>query len=103
MYFLSLKRPDTKDSFNVDTQALKKAVPGNEDVIEAITVGSESLYRDTFTGPELLEKIQQVEKMFPKVRVGTADSWNKFADGTADALITGGVKYLYAYLCWKPQ
>lgn len=75
---------------------MEKAVPGNEKVIEAITVGSEALYRDAFTGPELLKRIQKVEKMFPNVLVGTADSWNKFADGTADALITGGVKYLYA-------
>lgn len=100
MYFFAC-RPDTQESFDVDVSALKKAVPGNEDAIEAITVGSEALYRDTFTGPELLKRIQKVEKMFPKVRVGTADSWNKFADGTADALIEGGVKYLYAYLCWK--
>lgn len=28
--------------------------------------------------------------------MGTADSWNKYADGTADALIKGGVKLLMA-------
>jgi len=33
--------------------------------------------------------------MFPSVKVGTADSWNKFADGTADAVIQGGVDILY--------
>lgn len=33
--------------------------------------------------------------MFPKIKVGTADSWNKYADGTADALIQGGVEFLY--------
>ncbi|KAK2760749.1 glycoside hydrolase 3 protein [Arachnomyces sp. PD_36] len=97
--------PDVPDSFKVDVDALKKAVPGNEDAIEAITVGSESLYREAFTGPELLSKIQEVEKLFPKVRVGTADSWNKFADGTADALITGGVKYflINAFAFWQGQ
>jgi exo-beta-1,3-glucanase (GH17 family) len=67
-------------------------------VIDAITVGSETLYRGNFTGPELLEKIQDVQRMFPKVRVGTADSWNKYDDGTADALIQGGVSYLYVGL-----
>lgn len=56
------------------------------------------MFRKAFTGPELLKRVQKVEKMFPHVTVGTADSWNKFADGAADALITGGVKYLYAYL-----
>jgi glucan 1,3-beta-glucosidase len=74
---------------------LQKAVPGNENVVEAITVGSETLYRGNFTGKELLGKIQEVQKLFPKVTIGTADSWNKYADGTADPLITGGVKYLY--------
>ena len=95
--FFFFYRPDVPESFDVDVEALKTSVPGNEGVIEAITVGSEALYREAFTGPELLEKIQQVQKLFPKVTVGTADSWNKFADGTADALITGGVKYLYAH------
>jgi glucan 1,3-beta-glucosidase len=69
-------------------------VPGNEDIIEAITVGSETLYRGNFTGPQLLSKIQAVQAMFPKVTIGTADSWNKFYDGTGDALITGGVQLL---------
>lgn len=87
-------RPDVPESFNAGTDALKKAVPGNEDVIKAITVGSETLYRGNFTGQELLQKINQVQKMFPKVTVGTADSWNKYADGTADPLIAGGVKFL---------
>ncbi|KAK2738883.1 hypothetical protein FQN57_006898 [Myotisia sp. PD_48] len=97
--------PDVEESFQKDTQALKKAVPGNEDVISAITVGSETLYRGNFTGPELLAKIQQVQKMFPSIRVGTADSWNKYADGTADALIQGGVKYflINAFAFWQGQ
>lgn len=88
-------RPDTDDSFNADVQALQATVPGNEDVVYAITVGSETLYRGNFTGEELLGKIQSVQNLFPSVTVGTADSWNKYADGTADALIKGGVKLLY--------
>jgi glucan 1,3-beta-glucosidase len=52
------------------------------------------LYRGNFTGEQLLSKIQGVQSLFPKVLIGTADSWNKYADGTADALITGGVKLL---------
>ena len=35
-----------------------------------------------------------MKKAFPDIKVGTADSWNKYQDGTADALITGGVKLL---------
>jgi len=52
------------------------------------------LYRGNFTGEQLLGKINEVQKMFPKTLIGTADSWNKFADGTADAVIKGGVKLL---------
>ncbi|WEW55802.1 glycoside hydrolase 3 protein [Emydomyces testavorans] len=101
----TLVRPDVPESFNADTKALQKVVPGNEDVITAITVGSETLYRGNFTGQTLLEKINQVQRMFPKVQVGTADSWNKYADGTADPLIAGGVKYLLvnAFAFWQGQ
>ncbi|EFE43338.1 GPI-anchored cell wall beta-1,3-endoglucanase EglC [Trichophyton verrucosum HKI 0517] len=95
--------PDVEESYKADVEALKKAVPGNEDVVAAITVGSETLYRGNFTGPELLKKINEVQKVFPKLTIGTADSWNKYADGTADALIEGGVKYLLvnAFAFWQ--
>ncbi|KAL1962708.1 hypothetical protein VTN77DRAFT_9252 [Rasamsonia byssochlamydoides] len=95
--------PDTEESFNADTAALKEVVPGNEDVIDAITVGSETLYRGNFTGEQLLEKINQVKAIFPNITIGTADSWNKYADGTADPLVTGGVTYLLgnAFAYWQ--
>lgn len=73
---------------------MKEAVPGNEEVIDAITVGSEVLYRKSLTPQSLLARIQQVQKEFPKITVGMVDSWNKFADGTADPIIQGGVTYL---------
>jgi len=95
--------PDTQESFDADTAALKATVPGNEDIVEACTVGSETLYRGNFTGAQLLSKIKTVQGMLPGVTVGTADSWNKFADGTADPLITGGVTYLIvnAFAYWQ--
>ena len=89
-----LARPDTEESYNTDVAALNASVPGNEDVVFGITVGSETLYRGNFTGEQLLSIIQGVQSIFPNVLIGTADSWNKYADGTADALITGGVKLL---------
>ncbi|PYH44383.1 putative myosin class II heavy chain (MHC) [Aspergillus saccharolyticus JOP 1030-1] len=88
--------PDTTDSFNSDLNALKQSVPGNENVVSAITVGSEVLYRNSLTAQQLLSLIQQVQAQFPNVAVGTVDSWNKFADGTADPIIQGGVTYLLA-------
>ncbi|PYI29563.1 hypothetical protein BP00DRAFT_448244 [Aspergillus indologenus CBS 114.80] len=87
---------DYTDSFNNDFNALKQSVPGNENVVSAITVGSEVLYRKSLTAQQLLSLIQQVQNQFPKVAVGTVDSWNKFADGTADPIIQAGVKYLLA-------
>ena len=88
-------RPDTDESFAADKAALQAYITSDTlPQVYAITVGSETLYRGNFTGPELLSKIQEVQNMFPTQKIGTADSWNKYADGTADALITGGVKLL---------
>lgn len=75
-------------SFQKDFASIKNAVPGNEDAIEALTVGSETLYRGDLTGPQLHKYIACVQNQFPDLTVGTADSWNKFADGTADDLFT---------------
>jgi glucan 1,3-beta-glucosidase len=56
-----------------------------------VTVGSETLYRGNFTGPQLWAKMQAVKTALKnQFKVGTADSWNKYADGTADAVIKGG-------------
>ncbi|KKK15563.1 hypothetical protein P175DRAFT_0529699 [Aspergillus ochraceoroseus IBT 24754] len=97
--------PDYDQSFNEDFAALKASVPGNEDVIHAITVGSECLYRGDITVDKLLSRINQVKKQFPTVTVGTVDSWNKFADGTADPIIQGGVTYILAngFAYWQGQ
>lgn len=87
--------PDTPDSLKADKDALQQYVPQYQDQVYAVTVGSETLYRGNFTGPELLEKINEVKSVLPKgIKVGTADSWNKYADGTADAVIQGGVDIL---------
>lgn len=89
--------PDTDESLQLDKTALQKWVPQYRDQVYAVTVGSETLYRGNFTGPELLEKINDVKAVLPEgVKIGTADSWNKYADGTADAVIKGGVNILLA-------
>lgn len=81
-------------SYNADKAAIKAALPGNEDAVYAITVGSEVLYRKSLNPTTLLGRINDVKEQFPGIKIGTADSWNKFADGTADPLIKGGVKLL---------
>lgn len=89
--------PDTEESFAADKKAITTFVPQYKDQVYAVTIGSETLYRGFFTGDELLEKILDVKQALGgDVKCGTADSWNKFADGTADAVIQGGVDILLA-------
>ncbi|KAH0366805.1 putative glucan 1,3-beta-glucosidase, partial [Aureobasidium melanogenum] len=89
--------PDVDSSLQADKQALQTYVPQYRNQVYGVTVGSETLYRKTFDGPQLLAKINDVKSVLPQgVKVGTADSWNKYADGTADAVIKGGVDFLLA-------
>lgn len=89
--------PDTDESFAADKKALTTYAPQYKDQVYAVTVGSESLYRGNFTGEQLLEKIMDVKKALGNdFKVGTADSWNKIADGTADAVIKGGIDIIFA-------
>jgi glucan 1,3-beta-glucosidase len=88
-------RPDTDESFEADKAAIVKYAPQYVDQVYAITVGSETMYRGNFTGETLLEKINDVKTATGgKFKMGTADSWNKYQDGTADPLIKGGVDIL---------
>jgi glucan 1,3-beta-glucosidase len=88
--------PDTDESFTADKEALSNYATQYTDQVYAVTVGSETLYRGNFTGAQLLSKINDVKAILPNTKVGTADSWNKYADGTADAVIKGGVDILMA-------
>jgi len=98
--------PDTDTSYQADKAACVQYAPQYADQVYAITVGSETLYRGNFTGDTLLPKIQEVKKAVGgSIKVGTADSWNKYADGTADPLIKGGVDLLLinAFSYWQGQ
>lgn len=89
--------PDVEESFNADKEALTTYATQYKEQVYAITVGSETLYRGNFTGEQLLEKIMDVKTALGgDVKVGTADSWNKWADGTGDAVIKGGVDIIMA-------
>ncbi|CZR63549.1 probable BGL2 Endo-beta-1,3-glucanase of the cell wall [Phialocephala subalpina] len=98
--------PDTDDSYTKDLAAITTYAPKYADQVYAITVGSETMYRGNFTGAELLTKINDVKTATGgKFKVGTADSWNKFQDGTADPLIKGGADILLcnAFSYWQGQ
>ncbi|KAF2276257.1 glucan 1,3-beta-glucosidase-like protein [Westerdykella ornata] len=95
--------PDVEESFNDDLNAIKSVASTYKDQIYAVTVGSETLYRGNFTGAELKDKINTVKSQLPKgIKVGTADSWNKFADGTADPIIgTADIIMVNAFAFWQ--
>jgi glucan 1,3-beta-glucosidase len=76
-----------EDSYQVDKAAIVDYSVGYEEQVYAVAVGSETLYRGEFTGAQLAEKISDMKAATPAFKVGTADSWNKFNDGTADAAI----------------
>lgn len=88
--------PDVEESYQADKAAILKYAPQYKDQVYAVTVGSETLYRGNFTGEQLMDKINDMKHSLPDVKIGTADSWNKFADGTGDAVIKGGVDIILA-------
>jgi len=96
--------PDTDATYNADLSAVQKYAPSYADQVYAITVGSETMYRGNFTGAQLLAKMTATKTALGgKFRIGTADSWNKFADGTADAVIQGNPDLLFinAFGFWQ--
>ncbi|KAI1004830.1 hypothetical protein K3495_g3391 [Podosphaera aphanis] len=98
--------PDVESSFEKDKAAVLTYAPQYPNQVYAVTVGSESLYRGNFTGDQLLTKILDVKTALQgRFKVGTADSWNKFQDGTADPIIKGGADILLcnAFSYWQGQ
>ncbi|KAF2266878.1 glucan 1,3-beta-glucosidase precursor [Lojkania enalia] len=95
--------PDVDESYAKDLNAIKEVADEYADTIYAVTVGSETLYRGNFTGDELKDKIQDVKDSIGNgIKVGTADSWNKFADGTADPIIgTADIILINAFAFWQ--
>ena len=76
-----------------------------DDHVYALTVGSESLYRGDVSGDFLAARIATVKEAFPQFKVGTADSWNMFQDGTADPVLGGAADILLvnAFSYWQGQ
>ncbi|MCJ1357432.1 MAG: glycoside hydrolase 3 protein [Icmadophila ericetorum] len=99
--------PDTDASYAADKSTLQSVLSDSSllPAVYAITVGSEVLYRGSLTAQQLLSKIQDMQSAFPKILIGTADSWNKFQDGTADPIIQAGLKLVLAnaFSYWQGQ
>ncbi|KAL8712232.1 MAG: hypothetical protein Q9220_003383 [cf. Caloplaca sp. 1 TL-2023] len=82
---------DTQDAYAAERDALKPVLTSAvSSSVYALTVGSESIYRGV-KACDLLPRILDAKTAFSSLvpRIGTVDSWNKFADGTADPLFTG--------------
>ena len=78
-----------------------------KDTIYAFTVGSEGLYREQqkegkgYKADYLVKCIKSFKTTLSNAgiskKVGTADSWNKYQDGTADPIIPE-VEILYVFI-----
>lgn len=94
-------RADTEDSWQKDVDQLMKyaSMSNYTDLIRAVTVGSESRYRNQhdvtsgLTADVLSQRIDKTKAALAtailgdKYLLGTADSWNIFQDGTANPVI----------------
>jgi len=90
----------------LDRNAIAQYAPLYKDQVWGVSVGSETMYRKNFTGAQLAAKITEVKNQLKgQFRVGTADSWNKFADGTADDVIKANPDFLFAnaFGFWQGQ
>jgi len=56
-----------------------------------ITVGSEGMYRGTYDASSLLGWLSDMKSTFPNTKIGTADSWNCWNNGSMDSIITSGI------------
>lgn len=61
------------------------------DTLFGITVGSEGMYRGTYHADDLIGWIGDMKKSFPNTKIGTADSWNCWTNGTMDGIIKSGI------------
>lgn len=57
------------------------------DTLYAITLGSEGIYRGTYSADDLVGWLKDMKNDYPDVTIGTADSWNGWANGSMDSII----------------
>lgn len=100
--------PDTAESFAKDKSVIASVAPLYVQELYGVSVGSEALYRKVFDGEQLLQKIIEIKDVLPEGvhRIGTADTWNKIVDGTADAVIAHhdvNLVLANAFAYWSPS
>jgi glucan 1,3-beta-glucosidase len=96
--------PNTEDSYQVDKAAVLAHAPAYTDQVYAITIGSETLYQKALTADQLVAKINDMRSAAPQFRYGTADTWNRFQDGTADPVVrVSDIVLVNAFAYWQGQ
>ena len=96
------ERPEDDAAYNTAKSAIVDTAVNYKEQVHAITVGSESLYRGTYTADQLKAKIDDLRSAAPGFRYGTADSWNKYADGTANPVISScDIVLVNAFAYWQ--
>ncbi|ORY78538.1 hypothetical protein BCR37DRAFT_405367 [Protomyces lactucae-debilis] len=97
------------DHFALEKTTVQKFLPLYRDQVSAITVGSEHLYRGDLTGTQLAAQITEVRNLvkglgYTDIPIGTADSWNKYKDGTADPVIAvSDILLTNSFSFWEGQ
>jgi len=84
--------------------ALQQYAVQYPDQVYGISVGSDTLFRGDFTGQQLATRMQRVRSTLNgQFKIGIADSWTKFVDGTADPVIKAQPDFLlvHAYAFWQ--
>lgn len=95
-------RPDG-GAYSKEKAAIDAANPTScGDTLFGITVGSEGMYRGTYDAQDLIGWISDVRKSYPNVSIGTADTWNCWANGTMDTIITSDIDLVYVPLLDSP-
>lgn len=80
-------------AYQAEKQSIVNADVGQYgDTLFGITVGSEGIYRGTYSTSDLIGWISDMSSTFSGVTIGTADSWNGWANGTMDPVIQSGIK-----------
>jgi glucan 1,3-beta-glucosidase len=76
-------------AYEKEKQALLDANLTNyQDVVYGITVGSEGIYRGTYQESDLVGWISEINGLFSSFKIGTADSWNSWQNGSMDGVIS---------------
>lgn len=108
--------PTPSDKFTAEKEAMQQYLPTiAKSTIMNVLVGSEALYRGDLTGEELANLVSETKELLADIKdkngesysdipIGTVDSWNKYADGTANPVVAvSDVLYANAFSYWQGQ